>query len=156
MNVCRRYVQWWIKENLNRFFFVEGNETLICCKHGILFCLCCRTVLYIIKNKVIDTTQLYDNNNSVVLLNYQPIMCTKHRNKAIDDVYCRISLENEKIYYKIQRVFCIHAIILLYFEKRLQMSFLKYIKEVRKQSLWVKRNLRKHYVYHTQLSVDEE
>lgn len=106
-----------------------------CVKHGILFCLYCQTVLYIIKNKVIDTTQLYDNNHSVVLLNYQPIMCTQHRNKAIDDVYCRISLENEKIYYKIQRVFCIHAIILLYFEKRLQMSFLKYIKEVRKQSL---------------------
>lgn len=67
-------------------FFVGGNETLICGKHGILFCFYCQTVLYIIKNKVIDTTQLYDNNHSVVLLNYQPIMCTKHRNKAIDDV----------------------------------------------------------------------
>lgn len=79
--------------------------------------------------------QLYDNNHSVVLLNYQPIMCTKHRNKAIDDVYCRISLENEKMYYKIQRVFFIHAIILLYFEKKIAEDFLKYIKEVRKQSL---------------------
>lgn len=46
-------------------------------------------------------------------------MCTQHRNKAIDDVYCRISLENEKIYYKMQRVFCIHAIILPYFEKKI-------------------------------------
>lgn len=90
-----------------------------CGKHGILFCLYCQTVLYIIKNKVIDTTQLYDNNHSVVLLNYQPIMCNKHHSKAIDDVYCRISLENEKMYYKIQRVFFIHAIILLYFEKKI-------------------------------------
>lgn len=96
-----------------------GNETLICGKHGILFCFYCQTVLYIIKNKVIDSTQLYDIKHSVVLLTYQPIMCTQHRNKAIDDVYCRISLENEKIYYKIQRVFCIHAIILLYFEKKI-------------------------------------
>ena len=41
----------------------------------------------------------------------------------------------EKMYYKIQPVIFIHAIILLYFEKILQMSFLKYIKEVRKQGL---------------------
>ena len=88
---------------------------------NILFCFYCQTVLYIIKNKVIDSTQLYDNNHSVVLLNYQPIMCTKHRNKAIDDVSTGYHWR--------------HAIILLYFEKRLQMSFLKYIKEVRKQSL---------------------
>ena len=39
------------------------------------------------------------------------------------------------MYYKIQQVIFILAIILLYFEKRLQMSFLKYIKEVRKQGL---------------------
>ena len=39
------------------------------------------------------------------------------------------------MYYKIQQVIFIHAIILLYFEKILQMSFLKYIKEVRKQGL---------------------
>lgn len=39
------------------------------------------------------------------------------------------------MYYKIQQVIFIHAIILLYFEKRLQMNFLKYIKEVRKQGL---------------------
>lgn len=57
-----------------------------CGKHGILFCPYCQIVLYIIKNKVIDTTQLDDNNHLVVLLNYQPIMCTKHRNKVIDDV----------------------------------------------------------------------
>lgn len=155
MNVCRRYVRWWIKENLNRFFFVGGNETLICGKHSILFCLYCQATLYIIKKKVIDTTQLNDNNHSVVLLNYQPIMCTKHCNKVIDDVSIGYHWRTRKYIIK-QQVICIHAIILLYFEKRLQMSFSKYIKKVRKQSLWVRRNLRKHYVYYTQLSVGEE
>ncbi len=67
------------------------------------------------QKKVIDITQLNDNNHSVVLLYYQPIMCTKHRNKAIDDVSSRISLENEKMYYKIQQVICIHAIIFTIF-----------------------------------------
>lgn len=90
---------------------------------------------YIFKNKVIDTTQLYDNNHSVVLLNYQPIMCTKHRNKAIDDVYCRISLENEKMYYKIQQVIFIHAIILLYFEKKITDEFFEIYKRSSKTKL---------------------
>ena len=30
--------------------------------------------------------KLDNNNHSVFLLNYQLIMCTKHRNKVIDDV----------------------------------------------------------------------
>ena len=30
--------------------------------------------------------KLDNNNNSVFLLNYQFIMCTKHRNKVIDDI----------------------------------------------------------------------
>lgn len=67
-------------------------------------------------------------------MNYQPIMCTQHRNKAIDDVCCRISLENEKIYYKIQRVFCIHAIILLYFEKKIADEFFEIYFEIYKES----------------------
>ena len=46
-----------------------------------------------------------------------------------------MSLKIEKMHYKIQQVFRIHAIILLYFEKKIAEDFLKYIKEVRKQSL---------------------
>lgn len=48
--------------------------------------------------------KLDNNNHSVFLLNYQLIMCTKHRNKVIDDVISnrlREMFENLSIKYNI-------------------------------------------------------
>ena len=41
--------------------------------------------------------KLDNNNHSVFLLNYQIIMCTKHRNKVIDDVIV-FRLEGKKLF----------------------------------------------------------
>ena len=48
--------------------------------------------------------KLDNNNHSVFLLNYQLIMCTKHRNKVIDDVISnrlREMFENLSVKYNI-------------------------------------------------------
>ena len=48
--------------------------------------------------------KLDNNNHSVFLLNYQLIMCTKHRNKVIDDIISnrlREMFENLSVKYNI-------------------------------------------------------
>lgn len=48
--------------------------------------------------------KLDNNNHSVFLLNYQLIICTKHRNKVIDDVISnrlREMFENLSVRYNI-------------------------------------------------------
>lgn len=44
-------------------------------------------------------------------------------------------MENEKIYYKIQQVICIHAIILPYFEKKIADEFFEIYKRSSKTKL---------------------
>lgn len=69
------------------------------------------------------------------MLNYQPIMCTKHRNKAIDDVSAGYYWRTRKCIIKYSDFFFIHAIILLYFEKKIADEFFEIYKRSSKTKL---------------------